>query len=105
MHLPIAGLSLLHPVSPAENVCTYVSASHLHGGVAVDVRQQAQAETLRVGGICESVHSEGRLRGVESLPDPLVQLIVGYGTPERRLGVGHWLQVYNTKRIAYCATE
>lgn len=95
MHPPIAGLSLLHPVSPTARVCTYVPASHLHGGVAINVGQQAQAEALRVGRICESIHSEGRLRGVEGLPDPLVQLIVSYGAPESRLGVGHWLQVYN----------
>lgn len=97
MHAPTAGLSLLHPVSPVDRVHTYVSTSHLHGGIAVDIGQQAQAETFGVGRICESVHSEGRLRGVKGLPDPLVQLIVGYGAPERRLRVGHRLQVYNTQ--------
>ena len=29
---------------------------HLHGGVPVDVGQQAQAEALGVGGVCEAVH-------------------------------------------------
>lgn len=55
---------------------------HLYSGVPVDIRQQAQAETLRVGRICESVHCQRGLRSVEGLPDTLVQLVVGYRAPE-----------------------
>ena len=30
---------------------------------------------------------------MERLADPLIHLVVGYGTPEGRLAVGDWLQV------------
>lgn len=72
---------------------TDVSARQLHRRVAVDVGQQAQAETLRVGGVREAVHRQRRLRGVEGLADPLVQLVVGDGAPEGRLAVRHRLEV------------
>lgn len=73
--------------------CTYVPPGHLHRGVPVDVGQQAQAETLRVRRVCEAVHRQRRLGGVERLADALVQLVVGYRAPEGRLRVGHRLQV------------
>lgn len=66
---------------------------HLNRGVPVDVAEQPQAEALRVGGVGEAVHRQGRLRGVERLPHPLVQLVVGDGAPEGRLAVGDGLQV------------
>ena len=72
-----------------------MSPGHLHSGIAVDIGQEAQTEALRVGGVREAVHSEGRLWGMECLPHPLVQLIVGYGAPEGRLWIGHRLQIYN----------
>lgn len=62
---------------------TDMSACELHGGVAVHVGQQTQAESLSVGRICEAVHSERGLRCMEYLPYPLVQLIVRDGAPER----------------------
>lgn len=74
---------------------TYVPPGHLHSGVPVDIRQQAQAETFRVGRICESVHCQRGLRGVEGLPHALVQLVVGYRAPEGWLRVSHRLQVYS----------
>lgn len=37
------------------SIFTYVSPGHLHGGVAVDVAEQAQAEALRVGRVGEAV--------------------------------------------------
>lgn len=70
-----------------------MSARELHGGVAVDVGEQAQAETLGVGWIRESVHCEGGLAGVKDLPHTLVQLIIGDGAPEGRLAVRDRLQV------------
>lgn len=72
---------------------TDVPPGQLHGRVPVDVGQQAQAETLRVGGVSEAIHGHGGLRGVESLPHPLVELVVGYGAPEGRLAVSHRLQI------------
>lgn len=71
-----------------------MSARQLHRGVAVHVGQQAQAETLRVGRIREAVHRQRGLRGVEDLPHPLVQLVVGDGAPEGRLAVCHRLKVW-----------
>lgn len=61
---------------------TYVPPGHLHSGVPVDIRQQAQTETLRVGWICESVNGQRGLGGVKGLADTLVQLIIGYRAPE-----------------------
>lgn len=72
---------------------TDVSARQLHRRVAVDVGQQAQAEALRVGGVREAVHRQRRLRGVEGLAHPLVELVVGNGAPEGGLAVRHWLEV------------
>lgn len=53
-----------------------MSARQLHGGVAVDVGEQAQAEAFRVGRICKSVHGEGGLGRVKDLSHALVQLVV-----------------------------
>ena len=82
-----------------SEVWTYVSARHLHGGVAVDVGQQAQAEALRVGRVGEAVHRQRGLRGVEGLAHALVQLVVGDGAPEGGLRVGHRLQVCVTESL------
>lgn len=71
-----------------------MSARELHGRVAVHVGQQAQTEALRVGRVCEAVHRQRGLRGVEDLSYPLVQLVVGNGAPEGRLTVRHWLKVW-----------
>lgn len=87
-----------HQQAPAEP--TYMPPGHLHGSVPVHVGQQAQAETLRVGGIRESVDCQRGLRSVEGLPHTLVQLVVGYRAPEGRLRVGHRLQVCGTAASA-----
>lgn len=79
---------------------TYVPPGHLHSGVPVNVWQQAQAETLRVWWVCESVHCQRGLRGVERLPHALVELVVGYRAPKGRLWVSHRLQVYSTRRVS-----
>lgn len=75
---------------------TYVSPGHFHRGVPVDIAEQPQTEALRVGRVGEAVHRQGRLRGVERLPHPLIQLVVGDGAPERRFAVGDRLQVWRT---------
>lgn len=60
----------------------YVPACVFDGGVAVDIGQQAEAEAvLVVGRVCEAVHQDAARRRVESLPNPVVELIVSYGTP------------------------
>lgn len=74
-------------------VGTDVPPCELHRRIPVHIGQQPQAETLRVGGVGETVHSHGGLRGVERLPDTLVQLIVRDGAPEGWLTVGDGLQV------------
>lgn len=61
---------------------TNMSARELHGGVAVHVGQQTQAESLGVGRIREAIHSQRGLRGMEYLPYPLIQFIVRDRAPE-----------------------
>lgn len=72
---------------------TYVPASHLHLLCPVDVRQQAQAEPLRVAGVGEAVHRQRRLGGMEGFSYPHVQLVVSDGTPVFWLLVRDWLQL------------
>ena len=63
----------------------YVPACVFDGGVAVDVGQQAEAEAvLVVGRVCEAVHQHTARRRVESLPNPVVELVVSYGAPVLR---------------------
>lgn len=62
----------------------------LNGGIAVDVGKQAEAEAvLVVGWVCEPVHQDAAGRGVESLPHPVVELVVRYGTPVLRFLVAN----------------
>lgn len=70
-----------------------VAARLLDDRVAVHVREQAEAEALRVARVREPVHGDGRLRRVERLADARVQLVVADGAPERRLAVHHRLGV------------
>ena len=82
-----------------------MSARELHGGVAVNVGEQTQAEALRVGGVREAVHGEGGLGGVEGLSHPLVQLVVGDGAPKGRLTVGHRLEVWTRGTEKRCVVK
>lgn len=51
----------------------------LDRGVAVDVGQQAEAEAVFVvGWVCETINQNAAGRCVESLSDPVVELVVGY---------------------------
>ena len=68
-----------------------MSARELYCRVPVDVGQQAKAEALGVGGVCESVYCEGGLGGVESLSYTLIKLVVRDGAPKGRLAVRHRL--------------
>lgn len=74
-----------------------MSPRHLNGCVPVDVAEQAETKAFRVGGVGEAVHRQRRLRGVERLPHPLVQLVVGYRAPESWFAVGNWLKVWKAK--------
>lgn len=66
-----------------------VSARLLHDFVSVHVRKQAETKSLTIARVGESVDRDRRLRGVERLPDPGVQLVVADAAPERRLVVQH----------------
>lgn len=61
--------------------------------VAIDVREEAQAEALRIRWIGEAVHCDGWLRRVERLADACVQLVVANRAPERRLVIHDRLRV------------
>ena len=84
-----------------STVLTDVSAGHLDGLGSVDVRQESEAEALGVAGVGEAVDGEGRLGGVERLPDPRVQLVIRDTAPERRFRVRHRLHVYNTQTVTF----
>lgn len=88
-----AGLGIWGVVGETRPPLTDVPPCQLHSRIPVDIGEQPQAEALRVGGVGEAVHGHGRLRGVECLPDALVELVVGDGAPEGRLAVGDGLQV------------
>ena len=54
-----------------------VAPGLLHHRVAVDVGEQPQAEPVALAGVREAVHGDAGLAGVEGLPHPGVQLVVG----------------------------
>ena len=72
----------------------------LHHGVPVDVGQQPQAEPVPLAGVREPVHGDAGLAGVEGLPDPGVELVVGDGAPEGGLAVHHGLRLQGRGRGA-----
>ena len=59
----------------------------LDHGVPVDVGEEAQTEPVPLAGVGEPVHRDAGLAGVEGLPDPGVELVVGDGAPEGGLAV------------------
>lgn len=70
-----------------------MSPRHFHRCVSVDVAEQPETEAFRVGRVGESVDCQGRLRGVERLSDPLVELVVHDRAPESWFAVGDGLKV------------
>ena len=46
-----------------------------------------------LAGVREPVHGDAGLAGVEGLPDPGVELVVGDGAPEGWLAVHDWLRL------------
>lgn len=66
-----------------------MSSRLLDHGVPIHVRQQAQAETLGVTWIGESVHRDARLGCMEGLTYSRIQLVVTYRTPFIRENEGN----------------
>lgn len=66
----------------------------LNGGVAVNVGEQAKAESVAVvGGIREAIDEHAGGGRLEGLPDAVVELVVNDGAPVLGLLVGHGLHV------------
>lgn len=64
-------------VAKSQPTFAYVPARVFDGGVAVDVGQQAEAETVFVvGRVREAVHQHAARRGMKRLAHPVVELIV-----------------------------
>lgn len=62
-----------------------VSSRLLHHRVAIDIWKQPKAEALGIARIRETVHRYTRLRGVKSLTDSSVQLVVTYRAPASQI--------------------
>lgn len=59
-----------------------MSPGVLNGGVAVDVREEAKTEALRVvAGVSEAINNDRVSLCMEHLTHPVVQLIVSYTGP------------------------
>lgn len=66
----------------------------LNGGVAVDVGEQAEAESVAVvGGICEAIDEHAGGGRLERLSDAIVELVVNNRAPVLRFLVGHGLHI------------
>lgn len=62
--------------------------------VAVDVGEQAEAESVAVvGGICEAIDKHAGGGSLKRLPDTIVELVVNNRAPVPRLLVGHALPI------------
>ena len=72
----------------------------LDHGVPVNVGEEAQTEPVPLAGVSEPVHGDAGLAGVEGLPHPRVELVVGDGAPEGGLAVHHRLRLQRGRRRA-----
>jgi len=71
-----------------------VAAGVFNGGVAIDVREQAQAEAvLVVGWVGESINQNAGGGSVVSLSHTIIQLIVHNRAPMTGLFILHWLHI------------
>lgn len=71
-----------------------MTASVFNRGVAVDVREQAQAEpVLVVGWVSEAIDQHAGGRRVVSLSHTIIQLIVYNRAPVTGLLILHWLHI------------
>lgn len=76
--------------------CTFadVPPGVLNGGVAVDVGEQAEAESVAVvGGICEAIDEHAGGGRLERLPDTIVELVVNNRAPVLGFLIGHRLHI------------
>lgn len=76
--------------------CTFpdVPPGILNGGVAVDVGEQAKAESVAVvGGICEAIDEHAGGGRLERLSDAIVELVVNNRAPMLGFLVGHRLHI------------
>ena len=81
---------------------TYMPPCHLHLLRSVDVGEEAEAESLRVWRVGESIHGQGRLRGMKRLSHTIIQLVVRYRAPKRRLFVRHRLGICGKHYRWFC---
>lgn len=66
----------------------------LNGGVAVDVGEQAEAESVAVvGGICEAIDEHAGGGRLERLSDAIVELVVNNRAPVLGFLIGHGLHI------------
>ena len=83
---------------------TNVPPGIFDGGVAVDVGQKSETESLGVvRRVRVSVHDDRRRRRVKNLTDAVVELVVRDRRPVTLLLVSHRLHVY-TQQQHYCCT-
>lgn len=76
--------------------CTFadVPPGVLNGGVAVDVGEQAEAESVAVvGGICEAIDEHAGGGRLERLSNTIVQLVVNNRAPVLGFFIGHRLHI------------
>lgn len=66
----------------------------LDGGVAVDVGEQAETESVAVvGGICEAINKHTGRGSLERLPNTIVELVVNNRAPVLGFLIGHRLHI------------
>ena len=80
---------------------TYMASRHFHLLCSVDVGEQAQAKSLRVGGVSKAIHRQRGLRGMKGLPYSIVQFIIRNGAPVRGINVRHGISIYNKANIFF----
>lgn len=76
--------------------CTFadVPSGVFNGGVAVDVGEQAEAESVAVvGGICEAINEHAGGGSLERLSNTVVELVVNNRAPVLGFLVGHRLHI------------
>lgn len=66
----------------------------LDGGVAVDVGEQPETETVAVvGGICEAINQHAGGGSLECLSNTIVEFVVNNGAPVLGFLIGHRLHI------------
>lgn len=76
-------------------------SSHFHLLCPIDVREQAQAKTLRVRGVSKAIHCQWGLRRLKGLPYSIVQFIIRNGAPVRGINIRHGMSIYNKANVFF----